>query len=142
MIKNLVEYFEPNQEITLESLEYTRKDVSDAKTNFSLSCNDNLDFSLSADMSFLKITLSRELKFDPDEVFYLSVSYSAILKFNDRKDEIEWNKENLPKEFIENGDFVINVLMSRASMLIAQVTSASGQPPIILPPNIVRSENK
>lgn len=142
MIQNLVEYFEPNQEIALESLEYTRKDVTGTKTNFSLSCNDNLDFYLNEDGTSLKVTLSRELTFDPDEVFYLSVSYSAILKFNSRKDEIDWSKENLPTEFIENGDFVINVLMSRASMLIAQVTSASGQPPIILPPNIVRNENK
>ena len=142
MIKNLVEYFEPNQEVALESLEYRRKDVTNKETNFSLSCNDNMDFSLSEDGTFLRIILSREINCDPDELFQLSISFSAVLKFNERMNEIKWKNENLAKEFIENGDFVVNALMSRASMLIAQVTSASGQSPIILPPNIIKSENK
>ena len=60
------------------------------------------------------------------------------MKFNERKSEYEWSEINLAEEFGENGDFVITQLMSRISLLIGQITSSFGQPPLILPAVIAK----
>ena len=40
---------------------------------------------------------------------------------------------NLADEFRKNGDFVTIQLMSRITLLIAEITSSFGQQPLILP---------
>ena len=54
----------------------------------------------------------------------------------ERKEEYDWDKINLAEEFRENGEFVLGNLMSRISLLIAEITSSFGQIPLILPPAI------
>jgi len=136
MISNLGEYFTPVQEIFLDTITYKRLDVLDGIVNkeYSLSCQDNIRADSNNDS--VRIILTRTLKFDPEELFSLSVSFGAILKFTDRKDEIKWSDINLAEEFKENGNFIIPQLMSRISLLIGQITSSYGQQPLILPPNI------
>ena len=48
--------------------------------------------------------------------------------------EHDWHNMNMAAEFKENGAFVLNNLMSRISLQIAQITSSYGQVPLILPP--------
>ena len=84
-----------------------------------------------------KLTITLSLYFDPEEIFELSLSYGAILKIKkERKEEYDWDKINLAEEFRENGEFVLGNLMSRISLLIAEITSSFGQIPLILPPAI------
>ena len=88
--------------------------------------------------SGIKITLKRELKFDPNQLFNISISFCAVLNFNpEKKEEIDWHSLNLTNEFQNNGQFVLQNLMSRISLLIAQITSSYGQTPVILPPVVV-----
>ena len=85
----------------------------------------------------VKIIVTRTLKFEPEELFTLTVSFGAILKFNpQKKSAYNWNEINMAEEFRNNGDFVIGNLMQRITLQIAQITSSFGQSPIILPPNI------
>ena len=57
-----------------------------------------------------------------------ALSYGAILKIKkERKEEYDWDKINLAEEFRENGEFVLGNLMSRISLLIAEITSSFGQ---------------
>ena len=79
-------------------------------------------------------TLNRKM----DEIFNLSVSFGAHLKFNEKKSEYEWTNINLAEEFRDNGDFVTAQLMSRISLLIGQITSSFGQYPIITPPTFAK----
>ena len=82
------------------------------------------------------------MKFDPEEIFELSVSFSAILKLNgEKKDDYDWTKINLAEEFRENGQFVLGNLVNRISLLIAEITSSFGQTPIILPSGIAPNSN-
>lgn len=90
----------------------------------------------------IRIIVTRTLTFDPEALFVLNVSFGADLKFNERKSEYEWSEINLAEEFGENGDFVITQLMSRISLLIGQITSSFGQPPLILPAVIAKGKDR
>lgn len=138
MIKNLSEYFKPELEIFLDTVSYKRIENLDNKTEqeLLLSCQDNLKALTQEDG--IRIIVTRTLTFDPEALFVLNVSFGADLKFNERKSEYEWSEINLAEEFGENGDFVITQLMSRISLLIGQITSSFGQPPLILPAVIAK----
>ncbi|MBP3506235.1 MAG: hypothetical protein J6K43_07525 [Lachnospiraceae bacterium] len=135
MISNLVDYFAVEQEFYLDKVVYNRIDKSEQIKEYSLNCIDNIDVEVSEDI--VKLTVQRALKFNPEEIFELSVSFGAILKFNkEKKGDYEWEQVDLAEEFRENGQFVLGNLMNRISLLIAEITSSFGQSPIILPPGI------
>ena len=144
MIENLQEYFSPEQEIFLETISYKRIENSteDHGQEFALLCQDNIK--VSTNEKGVRVVITRSLVFDPEEIFTLSISFGADLKFNERKSEYDWKNINLAEEFRENGDFVMANLMSRISLLIGQITSSFGQQPLILPTGLAKknqSEN-
>lgn len=140
MISNLVDYFSDEQEFYLENISYSRIDKKEQAKEYSLNCIDNIGVEVNEEV--VKLTVSRVLKFDPEEFFELSVSFGAILKFNEEnKKEHDWKEIHLADEFRENGQFVLGNLMSRISLLIAEITSSFGQTPIILPPEIAPKSN-
>ncbi|MBR5578808.1 MAG: hypothetical protein IKW28_07430 [Lachnospiraceae bacterium] len=135
MITNLADYFLPEQEFYLQSIVYDRIENTIDSKHHTLNCLDNI--SVDTNDETVKITVTRTLKFEPKELFSLTVSFGAILKFNPQnKSEYKWREINLAEEFRYNGDFVIGNLMQRITLQIAQITSSFGQTPIILPPNI------
>ena len=140
MISNLADYFVPEQEFYLDKVSYNRIDKTESIREYSLNCTDNIEAEANEDT--VKLTVSRLLKFAPEEIFELSVSFGAILKFNgEKKDDYDWTKINLAEEFRENGQFVLGNLVNRISLLIAEITSSFGQSPIILPPGIAPKSN-
>lgn len=137
MIQNLAEYFLPNHEFYLRNISYNRIDEILGQKNYSLDCIDSIQ--VDANEDGVRVAVSRNLKFDPEGLFELSISFDAILKFiPDKKEEYNWHEINLAEEFRENGDFVTSNLMCRISLLISQITSSFGQQPIVLPPNVVK----
>ena len=134
MLNNLSQYFLPEYEFYLEEIKYNRLSVSE-KDNDNLICKDTL----SADLidTGVRLLITRNLAFEESQLFDLSVSYGAVLTFDEsRSIEINWNELDLAREFKDNGGFVLNNLMSRISLLIAQITSSFGQMPLVLPPAI------
>lgn len=133
MICNLQEYFKPEQEIFLDTINYRRIENSgnELEQEVALLCQDNIKASVNGEG--VRIIVTRSLVFEPEKIFVLSVSFGAELKFNNRKSEQDWMKINLAEEFMQNGDFVTTQLMSRISLLIGQITSSFGQQPLILP---------
>lgn len=138
MIKNLINYFDPVQEIFLDAVNYNKANTQSEKINteFILLCHDNIKVDLYDEG--VRIIIMRTLTFEPDEVFNLSVSFGAYLKFNAKKSEHEWSSINLAEEFRSNGDFVTAQLMNRITLLIGQITSSFGQNPIITPPTLAK----
>ncbi len=135
MIKNLAEYFEEIQEFYLDKVTYNRIETKNRLQSYRVNCTDRIDVDLQEQQ--VKITVERTLALEPREMFDLSVSYGAVLKFKeDKKDEHDWENINLAEEFQKNGEFVLGNLMSRMSLLIAEITASFGQTPIILPPGI------
>lgn len=139
MIENLEKYFLPEQTFYLHNINYNRIEAPSVERQ--LNCIDNINVEVN-DTDGVKLILTRTLKFDPEGVFELSVSFGAILKFDkDVKNEINWHEINAAEEFRANGDFVLRNLLDRISLLIAEVTSSFGQSPIIVPP-VIAGETK
>ena len=140
MLNNLSQYFLPEYEFYLEEIKYNRLSVSE-KDNDNLICKDTL----SADLidTGVRLLITRNLAFEESQLFDLSVSYGAVLTFDEsRSIEINWNELDLAREFKDNGGFVLNNLMSRISLLIAQITSSFGQMPLVLPPVIPENDSE
>lgn len=135
MISNLEDYFVDEQEYYLDKVFYNRIDRNEEIREYSLNCIDNIDVEINEDI--VRLTVKRVLKFKPEEIFELLVSFGVVLKFNaEKKGDYDWEKIDLEEEFRENGQFVWGNLMHRISLLIAEITSSFGQTPIILPPEI------
>lgn len=132
MISNLVDYFEDGQEYYLEKIVYDRIETPSISGEYMLNCVENI--SAVVEGSAVRLTVQRTLSFDPQGIFGLTVSFGAILRFNEsKKNEIDWKNINLAEEFKVNGDFATTNLISRISLLIATITSSFGQQPLILP---------
>lgn len=139
MISNLADYFLPEQEFYLHSISYERIEKSIDDEKHSLNCIDNIQADV-YNKEKVRIIVTRTLNFEPEEMFSLSVSFGAILKFNHQKcDDYDWHNINVADEFKNNGGFVTRNLMSRISLQIAQITSSFGQMPLILPPEVAQN---
>ena len=140
MIKNLSDYFRPDLEIFLDTLDYKRIENKnkDIEKEITLLCKDNIKAAVQEDG--VRIIVTRILEFEPEGIFTLSVAFGADLTFNERKAEQKWEELNLAEEFRESGDFVTAQLMSRISLLIGQITSSFGQQPIIPPLALAKKE--
>ena len=140
MIANLKDYFEPSQEIFLDSISYNKIENTEVypEKDIFLICQDNVRASIEA--SGVKILLTRSLTFDPNVLFHLSVTFGTLLKFNKKKNDIDWEKLDLAEEFRENGEFATSQLMNRISLLIGQITSSFGQQPIMLPTSLIKKD--
>ncbi|MDD6070040.1 MAG: hypothetical protein PUC12_04400 [Clostridiales bacterium] len=137
MLKNLVDYFDTEQEFYLDKINYSRINTKDQMSEYALNSIDRIQCEISEDM--LKLTVCRTLKFNPEGIFELSVAYGAILKFNQKGKAYDWSQCNLEEEFKKNGQFVTGNLMNRISLLIAEITSSFGQTPLVLPPGFAVS---
>lgn len=136
MIKNFSEYFLPEQEFYLHKVMYDRIDNISSKDEFVLNCADNINVEVS-EKDEVRVIVTRTLSFEPEEMFRLVVAFGANLKFDPRKiNEYDWHEINMAEEFRDNGNFVTENLMSRISLLIAQITSSFGQTPLVLPPSV------
>ena len=140
MIQNLADCFASEQEFYLDKITYNRIDKSNEPKEYLLNCTDNIDVEVNKDI--VKLTVNRVLQFEPREIFELSISFGAILKFKkEKKEAYDWQKINLEEEFRENGEFVLGNLMQRISLLVAEITSSYGQSPLILFPGIAPKNN-
>lgn len=139
MIKNLIEYFEPQQEFYLDKVIYNivedNEETKQGGIEYTLKCIDNITTSMSN--NDLKIIVERQLMFDPEGIFNLTVAFGTNLKFvESKKGDYDWDQIDLANEFKNNGGFVMGNLMCRISTLVANITSSFGQAPIVLPPGI------
>ena len=140
MIKNLKDYFLPNQEYYLAKIFYQRIDTDTKEEEMTLNCTDNIKVDVDEKTEVVRVTAERILRFEPDYLFELTVSFGVILQFDsDKKGEYDWHDINLAEEFTANGEFALENLMSRISLQIAQITSSYGQAPLIMPSGIVKN---
>ena len=125
-------YFLPDRRIFLDNVQYETLQVTEKAENRKLNCKDTILAQRSD--KWVKINFNRTLSFTPEGVYRLSVTFGVLLPFNPQtKDEVDWKKVDLAGAFRENCKTLLAALMSRASLLVAQITSASGQNPLITP---------
>lgn len=122
-------YFLPEHQVFLEYVNF--EVAATAPGTRKMNCKDTIVARLS-DPVGIKVTFNRALSFEPEGIFDLSVTFSCFLRFRpETKDEIDWRSIDIAGEFRTGGGAILHALASRASLLIAEITSASGQPPVI-----------
>ena len=125
-------YFLAERRIFLENVSYETQKPEVGAQGYKLTAKDSIVSQLVGNTG-VKITFNRELKFEPEGPFVLSVSYAVMLIFNPgTKDEVDWKTVDMSKEFQKNCAPLIGNMLSRAALLIAEITSAAGQPPVIM----------
>ena len=136
MIANLEQYFKSDYQFYLNRIKYDRIESEHKDGEVSLNCTDNISVTVNGDVG-ISLSVTRKMHFEPSVLFELEVSFGADLLFvKEKQEEINWNEIDLANEFKQNGEFVLQKIMSRMSLLIAQITSSSGQTPLITPPGI------
>ena len=141
-MQNLGQYFKDEHQIYLNGINFEKFDVIPQPKNgeITLNCTDNIAATVK-DNEGVEIILTRKLTFVPEQLFGLVISFGADLKFDKEKaKEINWREINLADEFRDNGDFIISNLLSRISLLVAQITSSFGQTPLIIPPSMPKTQ--
>ncbi len=125
-------YFLPDRRIFLDNVQYETLETPNPTENRKLNCKDTILAQRSD--KWIKINFNRTLSFAPEGVFRLSVTYGVLLFFNPQtKDEINWKETDIAGAFRENCKPLLANMMSRTSLMVAQITSASGQNPLITP---------
>lgn len=89
----------------------------------------------------VKIEISRSLDFGMGGVFDLRVVFGITLTKNPFSvNEIDWSQVNVAEEFKRSKAPLVGNIVSRMSMLIAQITSVAGQVPIVTPPQLIKAQ--
>ncbi len=131
-MQNFNRYFLPDRRIFLDNVQYETLQTAEKAEKRKLNCKDTILAQRSD--KWVKINFNRTLSFTPEGVFRLSVTFGVLLPFNpETKDEIDWKEVDLAGAFRENCKPLLAALMSRTSLLVAQITSSVGQNPLITP---------
>ncbi len=137
MISNFADCFIPEQEFYLDKISYSRIEKNEETQEYLLNCIDNLEATVIEDK--VNLIVRRTVRFEPQEIFELTISFGVVLKIKaEKQNEYDWSSINLADEFQMNGNFVLDNVMSRISLLVAEITSSFGQNPIIVPPMIAQ----
>lgn len=137
-MNNLSDYFENEQEFYLDSITYSRIEHNTNKTEVKLICNDTIQANRSGDENVI-VTVKRDIRFDPEILFKLSISYGVILHLiPEKKGEISWDELDLSVEFRDNGSFATANVFNKISLLIGEITGSFGQSPMIIPPQYMK----
>ena len=136
MIANLEQYFEKDYQFYLYRIKFDRIDSTEDVGEVSLNCRDSISVVVNNDEG-VTLIITRKMYFDPNVLFELEVSFGVDLKFiQEKKTEVEWDNVDLASEFKKSGEFVLQNIMSRMSLLIGQITASFGQAPLMTPPGI------
>lgn len=137
-MENFERYFLHEKKILLENISYETIKIEGRPTEMKLGCKDTIVAQLMNEG--VKINFNRAMNFTPEGVFSLSVTYGMMLIFDpSTKDEINWKGLDIAGEFKKSCPHLLSALMSRTSLMIAQITSAGGQNPIITPASPVQT---
>ena len=86
----------------------------------------------------VRIEISRSVSAAPGQLFSLKVVFGVLLTKNPLViGELDWSKVNVAEEFKKAKKPLINNVVSRISMLISSITSASGVVPVVTPPQLI-----
>ena len=131
-MENFERYFLHEKKILLENISYETVPVEGRPSDVKLGVKDTIVAQLLK--NGVKINFNRALNFDPEGIFSLSVTYSMMMLFDpSTKDEIDWKSTDIATEFRKSCPHLLTSLMSRTSLMVAQITSAGGQNPILTP---------
>ncbi len=124
-------YFLAERRITLENVSYETQRPAVTSGQLRLGAKDTIVAQLIGNAG-VKATYNRTLSFEPEGPFTVSVSFSVMLVFNPgTRGEIDWKTIDVAEEFKKNCPQLVQTMMTKSALLIAEITNANGTP--ILP---------
>ncbi|MBQ2547001.1 MAG: hypothetical protein II557_11990 [Clostridia bacterium] len=124
-------YFLAERRMTLENVSFETQRPAVTSGQLRLTAKDTIVAQLLGSAG-VKATFNRTLSFEPDGPFTVSVSFSVMLVFNPgTRGEIDWKTIDLAEEFKKNCPQLVQTMMTKSALLIAEITNANGTP--ILP---------
>ena len=133
---NFVELFNSNYSYFLKEIGYQVITVGNIQDKVDIVIKDNTTFEM-LDKTHLQVIVERNVRFEPNIVYELKVSFGAILELKNISEierDIDWNQEFKKSN---EGLTVIQGLLTRISLQISQITSSYGLNPIVTPPNLI-----
>ena len=143
-MKAWTEIFDPNYRFSLAKVSYQRE--QDIQDTAEIKVNDNTDIHIEQDHAYL--SLSREIKFQPDGLFSLLIEFDAELTYTESYRAVigesldDEEKEKIKVLIQEQGLSVVMNLAARASTIIAELTLAAGFQPLIVPAVFSQKEDE
>lgn len=123
-------YFLAERRIALENVSYETQRAQ-AQGQLKLGVKDTILAQI-VGQAGVKVTFNRTLRFEPEGPFTLSVSFGVMLVFNPGTcNEIDWQTIDVAEEFKKNCPQLVQAMMSKAALLVAEITAANGGAPII-----------
>lgn len=129
-------YFNDEYQFALKKATYTWLEHSNQGAELELNIGDKISASIVNNN--LEVTFEREVYFDPEALYAICISLSFTLTFRDGQLTEEAKKINWSEAMVENENPYLGNVISRASYLIATLTSSYGQQPLVTPPNFIR----
>lgn len=131
---NFKEYFTDEYQYSLKSIVYETIESKETFDTIELNCSDDIN-SISVENG-LELTFSRKVFFVPKCMYELTVTYSVKLFYVDNTKEI--NREELLDILKNEENVYLSNIISRASLLISDITSSYGQNPVVTPPVFIK----
>ena len=133
---NIETTFKNQHQLFLEKVNYELKPIdTSTEKERQIACSDTI-IAQNIDSQNVKLSFCRELNATDNSV-NIKVQFGMIFEL---ADGIILDKtKDLANEFI--GTSALSGLVMRASLLISQITSSFGQPPVITPPTLVKKES-
>jgi len=129
---NFERYFLHEKKILLENISYETVKLEEKAEKVKMGVKDTIVAQLMR--NGVKINFNRAVNFEPEGIFSLSVTFSMLMLFDPTtKDEVEWKGMDIAGEFRKSCPHLMTALMSRTSLMISQITAASGQNPLVTP---------
>lgn len=123
-------YFLAERRVFLENVSYETQRPQ-AQGQLKLGVKDTILAQL-VGQAGVKVTFNRTLRFDPEGPFTLSVSFAVMLVFNPgTRGEIDWHTIDVAEEFKKNCPQLVQAMMAKSALLVAEITAANGGAPII-----------
>lgn len=135
---DLKEWFKPEYQYRLDNVSFYSYEDEIGK-EFTTNFFDTIDYELIDQTA--KVRYTRKIQFEPKGILDIKVSFIITMRF---KDELPGEISDLTKELDDalqdtNCPYVAAVA-AKASILISQLTIASGQNPIVTQPTFLKAE--
>ncbi len=125
--------FLPDRQVFLKEIKFIRKDTELNNSEVKVGMVDTI--AVSTTEKSLDVEFKRQIKFDPVELFDLSVSYVIRHRLKEQE-KMDWNIIDVEKLVNENKEKFLGDFMDSVSLLISQITASFGGRPLITPGRI------
>ncbi len=134
MMSNFNDYIKKQGSLYLNDISYKLVTVESNPERANTVIRDSLNTELINDNKDLRVVFTRNISFEPQKLYELSVSFGAIYSFKDSYTYKEVIDIDFTKLVIHSNNILFSNIISRTSMLISQITSSHGQYPLVTPP--------